>query len=190
MFVFRKRSRPCVVFEPIPKPLPSGDAQTAPPSSTIRIGSPLTSTTGKLANSILIALLAFLNTSILLALSDVLEVTVDQILNAGEFRKRMNKKINVEEVIKAIKSILRIKEVLGANNGIYKSMMAGLNDNHEVDFEELLKIPEKREVLVAKSCIQLIVDGYTLSEEDITHYFKNEKIQEKLRLYVKKYNQA
>jgi len=130
------------------------------------------------------------DTAILLELSDVLEVTVDQILNAGEFRKRMNKKINVEEVIKAIKSILRIKEVLGANNGIYKSMMAGLNDNHEVDFEELLKIPEKREVLVAKSCIQLIVDGYTLSEEDITHYFKNEKIQEKLRLYVKKYNQA
>ena len=130
------------------------------------------------------------DTSILLALSDVLEVTVDQILNAGEFRKRMNKKINVEEVIKAIKSILRIKEVLGANNGIYKSMMAGLNDNHEVDFEELLKIPEKREVIIAKSCIQLIIDGYTLSEEDIKQYFKNEMIQEKLRLYVKKYNQA
>ena len=130
------------------------------------------------------------DTAILLELSDVLEVTVDQILNAGEFRKRMNKKINVEEVIKAIKSILRIKEVLGANNGIYKSMMAGLNDNHEVDFEELLKIPEKREVIIAKSCIQLIIDGYTLSEEDIKQYFKNEMIQEKLRLYVKKYNQA
>ena len=130
------------------------------------------------------------DTSILLSLSDVLEVTVDQILNAGEFRKRMNKKVNVEEVIKAIKSILKIKEVLGPNNGLYKSMMSGLSKDKEVDFEEILKTPEKREVLVAKSCIQLIVDGYTLSEEDINNYFNNEMIQEKLRLYVKKYNQA
>ena len=87
---------------------------------------------------------------------EVLELSYDIFM----FLKTKNdqpvpKKINLEEVIKAIKSILRIKEVLGANNGIYKSMMAGLNDNHEVDFEELLKIPEKREVIIAKSCIQL-----------------------------------
>jgi len=130
------------------------------------------------------------DTSILLSLSDVLEVTVDQILNAGEFRKRMNKKINVEEVIKAIKSIPKIKEVLGANNSIYKSMMTGLNKDSEKDFEELLKIPIKREVIIAKSCVQLIVDGYTLQEEDIKNYFTNEEVQNKLRLYVKKYNQA
>ena len=42
------------------------------------------------------------DTSILLELSDVLEVTVDQILNAGEFRKRMSKKINIQEVADSI----------------------------------------------------------------------------------------
>lgn len=127
------------------------------------------------------------DTSILLTLSDILEVTVDQILNAGEFRKRMNKKINVEEVIDAIKSITKIKEVLGPNNGIYKSMMNGLNKDTDINFEEILMIPEKREIIVAKSCIQLIIDGYTLADEDITKYFKSDMIQEKLRLYVKKY---
>lgn len=130
------------------------------------------------------------DTSILLSLSDVLEVTVDQILNAGEFRKRMNKKVNVEEVIGAVKSILKIKSVLGPNNGIYKSMMNGINKDGELDFEEMLKDPEKREVIIAKSCIQLIIDGYTLSDEDIKNHFKSEHVQEKLRLYSKKYNQA
>ena len=102
----------------------------------------------------------------------------------------MNKKVNVEEVIGAIKSILKIKSVLGPNNGIYKSMMSGLNKDQEIDFEEMLKDPGKREIIIAKSCIQLIIDGYTLSNEDIKQHFANENIQEKLRLYGKKYNQA
>ena len=50
------------------------------------------------------------DTSLLLELSDILEVTVDQILNAGEFRKSMNKKINVEEVSDAIKCYGRTKQ--------------------------------------------------------------------------------
>ena len=130
------------------------------------------------------------DTSILLALSDVLEVTVDQILNAGEFRKRMNKKVNVEEVKKAIKSILKVKEVLGPNNQIYKDMMAGINKDSDVDFEDMLRDPEKREIIIAKCCVQLIIDGYTLSEEDIQQYFQSDMIKEKLTKYVKKYNQA
>ncbi len=129
------------------------------------------------------------DTSILLTLSDVLEVTVDQILNAGEFRKRMNKKINVEEVKKVLKSILRFKEVLGPNSGVYKTMMMGLNSDTDEDFEESLRDPVKREIFVAKSCVQLIIDGYTLSDEDINEHFPTEKIREKLKLYQKKYNQ-
>lgn len=130
------------------------------------------------------------DTTILLDLSDVLEVTVDQILNAGEFRKRMNKKVDVPAVINAVKSILKIKEVLGPNNGLYKSMIKGLNDGEDVDYEQMLQIPEKREIIVAKSCIQLIIDGYTLKEEDIDAHFKTDLVKEKLKKYVRKYNQA
>ncbi|MCK5732471.1 MAG: helix-turn-helix transcriptional regulator [Tenericutes bacterium] len=126
-------------------------------------------------------------TSILLPLSDVLEITVDQILNAGEFRKRLNKKVNIEEVTDAIKSIIRLKEILGSNNGIYKSMVSGVNNDLEVDLEAALLDIEQREILIAQSCIQLIIDGYTLIDKDIDQYFKSEKVKEKLRLYVKKY---
>lgn len=130
------------------------------------------------------------DTSILLELSDCLEVTVDQILNAGEFRKRMNKNINVEEVTKVIKSLLRVKEVLGPNNGIYKSMMVGLNSDMDKDFEESLKDPKLREIYIAKSCIQLIIDGYNLKDEDIDIYFTTDLVKEKLKKYKTKYNQA
>ena len=130
------------------------------------------------------------DTSILLDLSDILEVTVDQILNAGEFRKKMNKKVDVEAVTNAVKSILKIKEVLGPNNGLYKSMIKGLNEGEDVDYEELLRIPEKREVLIAKSCIQLIIDGYTLNDDEIDNHFSSDLVKEKLKKYAKKYNQA
>ena len=130
------------------------------------------------------------DTSILLELSDFLEVTVDQILNAGEFRKRMNKNINVEEVKEVIQSLLKVKEVLGPNNGIYKSMMMGLNSDMDEDFEESLRNPKRREVFIAKSCIQLIIDGYNLNDEDIDAYFTIDLVKDKLRKYIAKYNQA
>lgn len=126
-------------------------------------------------------------TSILIALSDVLEVSVDQILNAGEFRKRFNKKVNIEEVTDGINSIIRLKEILGPNNGFYKSMIRGVNSDLKVDFEEALKDKKLKEVLIAQSCIQLIIDGYSLNDEDIDQHFKSEEVKEKLRLYVKKY---
>ncbi|AIO19570.1 HTH-type transcriptional regulator ImmR [Candidatus Izimaplasma bacterium HR1] len=128
------------------------------------------------------------DTSILMELSDILEVTVDQILNAGEFRKRMNKKININEVADAIESILRVKDVLGPNNGIYKTMMQGINQDMEVPFEEFYKKPRNREIFVAKSVIQLIIDGYSVDEETIKEFFKFEDIQAKLVKVQVKYN--
>jgi len=129
------------------------------------------------------------DTSILLTLSDVLEVTVDQILNAGEFRKRMNKKINIEEIQESFNSLLKMKEVLGPNNGIYKSLMSGVMKDEHASFEDDLRNPEKMEILVAKSVVQLIIDGYQVSKEEIDNFFSTEEIREKVKKYQIKYNQ-
>lgn len=129
------------------------------------------------------------DTSILLALSDVLVVSVDQILNAGEFRERMNKQINIEEVKMSLKSILKLRKTLGPNNGIVKTIFNALDENNEISFEEQLKNPEKREIIAAKSVIQLIVDGYSVREEDVMEHFTNPKAIEKIKMYQEKYNQ-
>lgn len=128
------------------------------------------------------------DTSTLLSLSDSLEVTVDQILNAGEFRKTMNKKINVEEVFNAIKSIARLKDVLGPNNSIYKSMMSSLNEEIKGNFENVVTNKENTEGLVAKSVVQLIVDGYTISDDEIEKYFTQVHLKEIVKKYSLKYN--
>ncbi len=130
------------------------------------------------------------DTAILLELSDCLEVTVDQILNAGEFRKRMNRNINVDEVKMAIKSIIKIKETLGANSSIYKGMSAGLNEGEDESFEVALLDPTKREIIIAKSCVELIIDGYNLSDEDIENHFPTEMVRQKLRKVMTKYSQT
>lgn len=129
------------------------------------------------------------DTSILLALSDILVVSVDQILNAGEFRERMNKQINVEEVKKAIKSILYVKKVLGPNNGIVTTMFNALNEGRDTSFEEDILDPNKREILLAKSVIQLIIDGYNISEADLVEFFPTEMIRGKVQKYQEKYSQ-
>ena len=129
------------------------------------------------------------DTSILLQLSDELEVTVDQILNAGELRERMNKKVDIKAVIETIRTIFKAKNILGPNNGIYKSMMEGINKERDVDFEESWKDKHQREVIVAKSVIQLIVDGYHVDEEDVNNYFATDKIKDVIMKYQSKYNQ-
>ena len=128
------------------------------------------------------------DTSILLALSDALEVTVDQILTAGEFRNRMNKKIVIQEIKDVISSILEFKKVLGPNNGIYKTMMDGLNSDQDEDFEESLKDPAYREIMIAKSVVQLIIDGYSVDEDEIDLHFKTDEIKAKLKKVQIKYN--
>ena len=99
------------------------------------------------------------DTSLLVSLSDELEVSVDQILNAGELRQRMNKKIVIEEIIYSLDSILNIKQVLGSNSAYYKGMMNGLNNEGELDFEDMMKNPEKKEMEVASAIIKLIFTG-------------------------------
>lgn len=130
------------------------------------------------------------DTSLLLSLSDELEVSVDQILNAGEFRQRMNKKIVIEEIIHSLSSILNVKNVLGPNSIVYKGMISGINKDGEIDFEEMIKNPDKMEIIVARACIQLIIDGYSLNDDDVLKNFKNVEIQEKLIKYAKKYSQS
>jgi transcriptional regulator with XRE-family HTH domain len=130
------------------------------------------------------------DTSLLMLLSDILEVTVDQILSAGEFRKKMNKKINIEEIEEALDSILKIKKVLGANNGIYNSMMSGLINDAGASFEEQMSDANNREIFVAKAVIQLIIDGYYVVEDELDSFFTKDGYKEKIVLYQKKYNQS
>lgn len=130
------------------------------------------------------------DTSILMRLSDVLEVTVDQILSSGEFRRKMNKKINIEEIVQIIDTILNIKKVLGVNSGIYNSMMSGLVNDAGASFEEQMSNSNNREIFVAKSIIQLIIDGYYVVEDEIDSFITKDGYKEKILLYQKKYNQS
>ena len=58
----------------------------------------------------------------------------------------------------------------------------------EVPFEEFYKEPRNREIFVAKSVIQLIIDGYSVDEEEIKEFFTFEDIQGKLIKVQTKYN--
>ena len=128
------------------------------------------------------------DTSLLLTLSDVLQVTVDQILNAGEFRQSMNKKIDIEEVKKGLKSILKLRKILGPNNGFYNSMINSVKDDEGHNLEDFLKDDEKKELVLAKSVIQLIIDGYSVDETEVDKHFKVEMYKAKIKKYQLKYN--
>ena len=128
------------------------------------------------------------DTSLLLELSDKLEVTVDQILNAGEFRKPMNKKINIEEIKNGLNSILKLRKILGPNNGFYNNMVNSIKDSDGNNLEDFLKDEAQYEVVLAKSIVQLIIDGYYVDDAEIDEHFKTEGIKEKIKKYQMKYN--
>lgn len=128
------------------------------------------------------------DTSLLIDLSDILQVTVDQILNAGEFRKPMNQKIDIAELKEALQSILKLKTVLGPNNGFYRNMINSIKDENGNNIEDFLKDEQQSELVLAKSVIQLIVDGYTVDVKELRTYFTIECLIEKIKKYQIKYN--
>jgi phosphoribosylformylglycinamidine cyclo-ligase len=126
-------------------------------------------------------------TSILLGLSDALEITVDQILNAGEFkRKKMNKRVNVNEIQMGIKGLYKSVKLLGSNNSIAKTVIGSLDDTEHTFFERV-EDNVMLEIMVAKSCIEQLIQGYHLSDDDIETYFQDERVRAKLRKIITKY---
>ena len=84
------------------------------------------------------------DTSLLLELADILDTTVDKLLNGGVIVMKNKNVIHVEDVVSGFNAIKEVRRCFGDKSLFYQGMIDGINDKMNMDLETYL---EKFEML-------------------------------------------
>lgn len=123
--------------------------------------------------------------SLLLELADILDSTVDKILNGGNIVIRKSKKINISDIIEGFNALEDLKVFFGEDSTFYRGAIEGINKKMNIDIEEYLKDDYYKEVMLTEAIIQYLMNGYTVDEEDINDNIKSEKMRMAIKKYIK-----
>jgi transcriptional regulator with XRE-family HTH domain len=127
------------------------------------------------------------DTSILVDLANVLETTVDNILNGGEKTMTYKGKITVSDMREGINCLERVGFLIGKDNIIYRHAINGINEKMNMDIEECFADDYKLECLIAEAVIQNLKAGAYVDISDIKNSFKYERFSNIVIEYASKY---
>ncbi len=122
------------------------------------------------------------DTTILLELSEILETSVDRLLNGGRIVSN-RKHIAIRDIIDGFGTLEQMKSCFGEHSTFYLGAVNGINKTMNIDIEEYLEDEYKREVLYAEVIIQYILKGSCVNFDEVKEYIKSEK----MRMLIKKY---
>lgn len=127
------------------------------------------------------------DTALLIDLADILETTVDNILNGGERILNFGRKITVKEMRDGIECIENMGRLLGKKNFIYQAAIKGINIKMNVNIEEALGNSYTKEAFIAEAIIQNMINGAYIDLTDIKNNFEHEHWVKILSEYAAKY---
>ena len=126
--------------------------------------------------------------SLLPALADILETTIDYILRNGEPSFSFKGKIKVSDMIEGIQHIKKVGELLGKENLIYRYAIDGINNGMNTDIEPAFSDDFIFEAFVAEAVIQNLMNGMYVDATDVMHSFKHEHFRNVVLEYMKIYS--
>ena len=126
--------------------------------------------------------------SILLDLANVLETSVDHILNGGQKIMNYKGKITVNDCKNGIMCIKKCGELLGKDNMIYRSAIEGINRKMNTDIELAFKDDHIQEVFVTEAILQNLQNGAYIDLSDVRNNIKEEKYKNIIIEFASKYN--
>ena len=126
--------------------------------------------------------------SILPALADVLETTIDYLLRSGEPTFAFKGKIRVGDMIEGMRHLKKAGELLGTENMIYRYAIEGINKGMNADIEAAFSDEFLFEAFVAEAVIQSLMNGMYVDITDVMHSFKYEHFRNVVLEYMRKYS--
>ena len=126
------------------------------------------------------------DTGILLDLCEILNTSVDKLLNGGAIVARDRRMMRVANVVEGFEHLEAVGKCFGENCTFFTGMIEGINEKMNIDILSYLKDPMTREVMVAEVLIQGILSGRTVDMDEIEANFRNRKMVETIRRYVDK----
>ena len=130
------------------------------------------------------------DTGILLALCDELDTTADRLLRGGSLVGFERRLLPMEDVIEGFRCMEEIGALFGEDSTFFTGMVEGIDRKMNIDLLAYLKDPRSREAMYAEVLIQGIMSGRTVDMEEIEASFKNKKMVETIRRYLRKVGEA
>ena len=112
--------------------------------------------------------------SLLADLAEVLETTIDFIINGGQKTMSYRGKITVANMAEGIRSLENMGKLLGKENLIYRLAVKGINEGMNTDIEEAFTNDFIFECFVAEAIIQNLKAGAYIDPTDVKISFKQE----------------
>ena len=107
----------------------------------------------------------------LVTLADVLETTIDNLLNGTKKITEYKGRKTIEEIKSGIICLTEMGQLLGRENLLYRCAIDGITEKMNMEIEEYLKEPYTYEAMVAEAAIQCILSGYYIDTKDIEKGF-------------------
>ena len=124
---------------------------------------------------------------ILLDLAQVLETTVDHILNGGQRMMEYTRRVSVAQIREGIECFVHIGELLGKDNLFYIGAMEGIDQKMNMEFEKYLADPYTREAMIAEALVQNIAGGAYVDLSDVQRSFQHPHWVKTVCEYAQKY---
>ena len=117
------------------------------------------------------------DTSILLDLANILNTSVDLILNGGVFLNNKRKMLSIKDIIDGFSYIEKIKLCFGEESLFYKGIIDGINNTMNMDFEN--EFNKYQDVFYTEVILQAVTNENKIFDMDEARlYIKNAKMLE------------
>ena len=126
------------------------------------------------------------DTGLLLDLSDVLNTTVDKLLNGGSVVLSGRRLMRLEDVTVGFEEMEDLGRRFGEDCDFFTGMVEGINKKMNIDLLEYLSHQNTREVMWAEVLIQGILHGRTVDMDEIEAGFTNRKMVAQIKKYLEK----
>jgi len=127
------------------------------------------------------------DTSILAALANVLDTSIDNILIGGEKIMKYKGKLAVKDMREGINCLERMGYLLGKQHPMYRYAIDGISQKMNTDIDAMLGDEYLRECLVLEVILQNMIIGYYFDPTDVKNNFKHEKWYNLFCEYAEKY---
>lgn len=126
------------------------------------------------------------DTGILLDLCEILNASVDKLLNGGAIVARDRRMMRVANVVEGFEHLEAVGKCFGENCTFFTGMIEGINTKMNIDILEYLRDPNTRRFMYVEVIIQWILDGKTVDLDEVEDLFHDQRMVDMVKRYLDK----
>lgn len=126
------------------------------------------------------------DTGILLDLCEILNTSVDKLLNGGAIVARDRRMMRVANVVEGFEHLEAVGKCFGENCTFFTGMIEGINTKMNIDILEYLRDPNTRRFMYVEVILQWILDGKTVDLDEVEDLFHDQRMVDMVKRYLDK----